>query len=313
MRLRIGYLTTIYHTAFVLMGADWIKERIGVKTDWRLFPTGPDMVKAFSRGELDLGYVGLPPAMIGIDKGLEIKCVAGGHIEGTILVAKKIFQTLKELGTINKVLSQFKGKVIGTPSKGSIHDIIIRWLINKAKLQEDITVKNFEWADLILEAMENNMIDCGCGTPPLAVLASRFLNAEIVLPPSVMWPQNPSYGIVATVEIIKDYSEILEGFLKLHEEACNLIRRKPRKAAETVAKAIGIVDKNFILEVFKVSPKYCASLPKEYVDSTLAFVPVLQKMGYISKPLSKVDIFRTDIIERIHKEKPHYNDPSMLK
>jgi NitT/TauT family transport system substrate-binding protein len=105
----------------------------------------------------------------------------------------------------------------------------------------------------------------------------------------------------------------LEGFLKLHEEACNLIRRKPRKAAETVAKAIGIVDKNFILEVFKVSPKYCASLPKEYVDSTLAFVPVLQKMGYISKPLSKVDIFRTDIIERIHKEKPHYNDPSMLK
>jgi len=312
MRLRIGHLTTAYHTAFVLMGTEWIKERIRVKTDWRLFPTGPDMVKAFFRGELDLGYMGLPPAMIGIDNGLEIRCVAGGHIEGTVLVAKKSFQTLKELGTINKVLSQFKGKVIGTPSKGSIHDVIIRWLIDKAKLQEDVVVKNFEWADFILEAMEDNVVDCGCGTPSLAVLASRFLNAKIVLPPSAMWPHNPSYGIVATLEMIKDYPELLESFVRLHEEACNLIRRKPLEAAEVAAKAIGIVDKGFILEVFKVSPKYCASLSSAYVESTLAFVPAMQKMEYISKSLGKVDVFQTDIIERIHREKPHYNDPCML-
>ena len=129
MRLRIGHLTTAYHTSFILMDSEWSKERIGIKTDWRLFPTGPDMVKAFFRGDVDLGYMGLPPAMIGIDRGLEIRCVAGGHIEGTVLVAKKSFQTLKELGTINKVLSQFKGKVIGTPAKGSIHDVILRQLI----------------------------------------------------------------------------------------------------------------------------------------------------------------------------------------
>lgn len=313
MRLRIGHLSTIYHTAFILMGADWVKERIGVKTDWRLFATGPDMVKAFFSGKLDLGYMGLPPVMIGIDKGLEIKCVAGGHIEGTVLVAKENFQTLKELGTINKVLSQFKGKVIGTPSKGSIHDVIIRWLVDKAKLQEDVIIKNFEWADFILEAMEDNIVDCGCGTPSLAVLASRFLDAKIVLPPNAVWPYNPSYGIIATMQIIKNYPKILESFLRLHEEACNLIRIKPRKAAELAAKAVGIVDEDFVLEVFKVSPKYCASLPDAYVKSTLSFVPVLQKMGYISKSLGKDDIFDKDIIDRIHGEKPHYSDPSMLR
>jgi NitT/TauT family transport system substrate-binding protein len=47
------------------MSIEW-KEKIGIKTNWRLFPTGPEMVKAFFRGELDLGYMGLPPAMIGI-------------------------------------------------------------------------------------------------------------------------------------------------------------------------------------------------------------------------------------------------------
>jgi len=313
MRLRIGHLSTVYHTAFILMDADWVKERIGIKTDWRLFPTGPDMVKAFFRGELDLGYMGLPPAMIGMDRGLKIKCVAGGHVEGTVLVAKKSFQRLEELETINKVLKQFKGKAIGTPSKGSIHDVIIRQLIDEAGLKQNVAVRNFEWADFILEAMEDNVVDCGCGTPSLAVLASRFLDAEIVLSPKAMWPHNPSYGIIATVQMIKKYPELLESFLRLHEDACNLIRTKPQKAAELAAKAVGIVDKDFILEVFKVSPKYCASLPDKYIESTLSFVPVLQKMRYIYKSLGKSDIFHTDIIDRVHREKPHYNDPSVLR
>lgn len=310
--MRIGHLTTAYHTAFILMGAEWVAERMGTKAEWRLFPTGPEMVKAFSRGELDLGYMGLPPAMIGIDKGLEIKCVAGGHIEGTVLTAKENFRTLKELGTVKETLSQFKGKAIGTPSRGSIHDVIIRWLIDEAGLREDVTVENFEWADLILEAMEDNVVEGGCGAPPLAVLASKFLNAKIVLPPSAMWPHNPSCGIVATVEKIKKSPDILKNFLRLHEEACNLLRRKPQEAAEMAVKVIGTVDEDFLLEVYRVSPKYCASLPKEYVESTLAFVPVLQKMGYISKPLSRVDIFQTDLIESIHGEKPHYGDPGTL-
>jgi hypothetical protein len=35
-------------------------------------------------------------------------------------------------------------------------------------------------------------------------------------------------------------------------------------------------------------------------------------MGYISKPLEKTEVFQTDIIRRIHKEKPHYDDPGKL-
>ena len=42
--------------------------------------------------ELDIGYIGLPPAIIGIEQGVPIKCVAGGHVEGTILCAKKKIQ-----------------------------------------------------------------------------------------------------------------------------------------------------------------------------------------------------------------------------
>lgn len=311
-KIRIGHLSTSYHTAFILMGTDWIEKRMSVEAEWRLFPTGPAMIKAFDKGDLDIGYIGLPPAMIGIARGLAIKCVAGGHMEGTVFTAKKDFKTVNEIGSAKETLKQFKGKIIGTPSKGSIHDVIIRNFLEKFELQNDVAVKNFAWADQILEAMEDNEVEGGVGTPPLAVLASRLLNAKVILPPNAMWPHNPSYGIVATTAMIKSSSSLVEDFIRLHEEACNLIRRQPKEAAEIAANSLGMIDRDFIFEVYKISPKYCASLSEEYMDSSLAFVPFLQKTGYISNVLNAGDVFHTDFVERIHREKPHYGDPERL-
>jgi NitT/TauT family transport system substrate-binding protein len=310
--IRIGYLSTLYHTSFILMGTGWIAKRMKIKAEWRLYPTGPEMIKAFANGELDIGYVGLPPAMIGIDEGISINCLAGGHMEGTVFTAKKGFKALKELRSEKVTLSQFRGKTIGTPTKGSIHDVIIRSLLHEYRLQRDTTIRNFQWADQIIEAMQDSTVDGGVGTPPLAVLASHLLGAKIILPPHKMWPHNPSYGIVATIDMISDSPHALESFLKLHEEACNLIRWRPQEAAEIAARTLVMVNKDFVLEVYRVSPKYCASLSKEYIDSTLAFVPFLKKAEYISSSLNADDIFNTDFIEEIHSEKPHYDEPGML-
>ena len=270
------------------------------------------MIKAFTRGELDIGYIGLPPAMIGISRGLSLRCVAGGHMEGTVFTAGKDFKTFQELGSVKKTLTQFKGRTVGTPTKGSIHDVIIRNLLEKSHLQSDVTVRNFSWADEILEAMEDGEVDGGVGTPPLAILAQRLMDTRLILPPRLMWPHNPSYGIVTTVDAIHGLPALVEGFLALHEEACNLIRTSPKKAAEVTAKTLGVVDKDFILEVYAVSPKYCASLSKEYVNSALSFVPFLKKMGYISSPIKAKSVFHTDFIEKIHPERPHYEDAGAL-
>ena len=92
MRLRIGHLSTFYHTAIILMADEKLQENLGVDVEWRLFGTGPSIVNAFEKGELDIAYVGLPPAIIGIDRGVEIKCVAGGHIEGTVICCERRVQ-----------------------------------------------------------------------------------------------------------------------------------------------------------------------------------------------------------------------------
>jgi NitT/TauT family transport system substrate-binding protein len=79
--------------------------------------------------------------MIGIENGLKVKCVGGGHVEGTVMVASKSYKTFDELGSINAVLKQFEGKTIGTPSKGCIHDVIIRDMT----ADFDIKIKTLHW------------------------------------------------------------------------------------------------------------------------------------------------------------------------
>ena len=75
------------------MADDNFEKDMGKTISWTLFGTGPSMMKAFENGELDIGYMGLPPAIVGIDRGVPIKCVAGGHVEGTIAVAKKKYKS----------------------------------------------------------------------------------------------------------------------------------------------------------------------------------------------------------------------------
>lgn len=69
-----------------------------------------------------------------------------------------------------------------------------------------------------------------------------------------------------------------------------------------------MVDEDFIREAYRISPKYCAALPKEYVDSTMRFVPVLHALGYIPRQVSEAEIFDRSLIGQVHPGPHHYND-----
>ena len=109
MTVRIGHLSTFYHTAVLLMARGTAPARLGAEVEWRLMGTGPAIMQAFGRGELDLAYIGLPPAIIGIERGVDVVCVAGGHIEGTVMAGKDRWRGFPELDDLGAVLRQFAG------------------------------------------------------------------------------------------------------------------------------------------------------------------------------------------------------------
>ena len=125
-KVRIGHLSTFYHTSILLMARGDAAGTLSRGVEWKLFGTGPAIVNAFEKGDLDLAYIGLPPAVIGMERGVRIVCVAGGHIEGTVLSARTRYGSYPDLPDLGKVLRQFSGLKIGVPGRGSIHDVILR-------------------------------------------------------------------------------------------------------------------------------------------------------------------------------------------
>ena len=296
--LNIGFLSTTYHTSLLLIAKKWVEEELNIEVNWELYASGPDEVKALANGEIDIGYIGLPPVIIGIDNRVPIKCIAAGHVEGSLLVAQKSFKSLQETGSVSGVLKQFEGRTIASPPKGSIHDIIIRNLIQRYKI-EGIEVKNIKWADLILDDFSDGKICAAVGTPSLAVAAMQFSNGKVLIPSDKMWKNSPSYGIVARNDLIENSPELLRKFLSLHKDATDEIKSDSGNTAKAVSELIGVIGEDFVREVYKISPKYFVNLTDEFINSTKEFVNALVELKYIKALVPTDEIFDFRIVKRL--------------
>ena len=302
-RIRIGHLSTVYHTAFILRGSNLL-ENENISAEWTLYPSGPDIVNAMEKGAIDLGYIGLPPVIIGIDRGVQLCCIAGGHIEGTVMITGGAVKTLPECTGMTEFLNQFSGGAIGCPPRGSIHDVIVNKLVSEYGIS-GVTVRNYPWADFIPDALLTGEIGAAAGTPALAAAGKRFAGARIAINPDLLWPFNPSYGIVVKRDALI-HEDLLMRFLKAHEAASEMIRHNPHASAMIVAKVAGVIDEDFVMETYAISPKYCSALPEEYIISTLKFSETLFSLGYISRAISDKEIFDTSLIDRVHTAPHHY-------
>jgi len=290
------------------MGNKDLDNDFNMEIRWKLFGTGPAMVKAFQNKKLDIGYMGLPPAIIGIDKGAPIKCVAGGHVEGTIIVASKTYKTMAYLNNnLSEVFSQFKGHAIGVPSKGSIHDVILNFYLKKYNLIGKVEVKHYKQAEFIATDMQKGILEGGVGTPALAVFASTIFDSQLIIPPEVLWKDNPSYGIFFHEDIIDKEPEVVLKFLNYNKTASLMLRESPTRAAEIISTTFEILTQKYVSAVLEISPKYCIALSEGYVKSTMEFVRTLKDLGYTKKELRISDIFDFNFIQEVHPESEHYS------
>lgn len=306
MTIRIGHLSTFYHTALLLMARSDLEERLGTPAAWTLYGTGPAIMQAFARGELDLAYIGLPPAIIGMAKGVQVRCVAGGHMEGTVLAGKARWSAFPEAPDLRSVLEQFQGASIGVPGNGSIHDVILRDALAESGLDTAVQVRNYAWADLVTEAVVRDEVAAAIGTPALAVSIRRFAGGHVLYPAARLWPHNPSYGIVVSSRFLSRERETVRRFLVMHEEASAYLRDAPAEASRNIASVVGIIDADFVHETLALSPRYCAQLTGPFIEATMRFVRRLSELGYIGKELQQDEIFDRSLIDEVHPEPGHY-------
>ncbi len=302
--LRVGHLSTLYHTSIVMQAVPGLLEEFPLDIHWRLYGTGPAIVEAFKRGEIDLAYIGLPPAIIGMTEGVDIVCVAGGHVEGTVIASGADASGYPETDDLAGILSQFER--IGVPGRGSIHDLIINDLLYS--LDVPVEVVNLPWADEVLESFMKGGVDAVVGTPALAEAVIYYGGGRIVYPPERLWPDNPSYGILVDKGLLERYRDAVRMFLQLHEKASWLLRKETAEVASAISGLLGMVDRDFVLGTLGISPHYCATLTEAYIECTMRLGARMRELGYIKRLPTVEEIFDLSLVEEIHPEDDHYRE-----
>ncbi len=190
-------------------------------------------------------------------------------------------------------------------AKGTIHDVILNSV--KYRFDIDFEVVNYNFSEFVLDEFIDGNLDFVCGTPNLVVLAEKH-SAKIVCGSEELWKWNPSYGIVVDKEFCNEKPEEVFDFLIRHEWACNLLRESIDYASYKIYESYrGDLDINTIQRIIELSPKYCASIPEEYIESTLKLAKFMKTMGYVEEIPKKDEIFDLSFISEVHPQKDHYS------
>lgn len=98
-------------------------EKNGLKPVWKEYGSGAAVREALVSGEVDVGFMGIPPFLIGWDKGCPWKVAMGFVVVPVGLVTNNPqIKTLKDLKPTDK---------IAVPSPGSIQDILLSMAAEK--------------------------------------------------------------------------------------------------------------------------------------------------------------------------------------
>lgn len=141
---------------YFLTEAQQLAKDDGVILDFVLTPTTSEMVTFLGAGQVDAALIPYTSFIALYDKGAPVKIVAGGGIEGCILVAQPGLDTPEKL----------KGKTLGTFQMDTLEVLPYDWLKKHGVSFKDINVRYMGNTPEAVEAFKAGALDMICTIEP---------------------------------------------------------------------------------------------------------------------------------------------------
>ncbi len=243
--------------AWVALYKGWF-EKYGINSSrWYKFETGFQLATAIAKGDVQVGWVCLAPALKILDRGVPIKIVGMVHYYGYGLVVNP--KKIKSVYDLNNSIVYCVG------GKGSPAYLLL------LKIEEKYHIKfkqiRFMRPTALRSALISGEVDAACLREPGPSLAEYYGFKEIVSARDV-WPNMPGSFIVATVDLIKKHPEVIKKILEVNHLGIEFIHNHPNEAAEIVAKYLGIPVKVAKMSISKIvfTDKLNVTEIQEYID-----------------------------------------------
>ena len=229
--VRIGWQPTLNGARYFVAMHEGLFTKNGLNIQPIKFTSGPAYFSAFASKSIDVGFMGTPPAVVGIAQGVPMKIFAiENYAPGSeALVARK--------GSGIESLKTIKGKKIAT-KRGTSGDYALQSGLTKAGLTlSDITFVDLD-VSALMPAFNRGDIDAGWYWEPWqgemidAGGHQVVSDGEIGLHGGIVW--------VAHTDWLASHSDAVARMLHAIDEATEVINKDPQKAASYIVADMGV-------------------------------------------------------------------------
>ncbi|MDD4569234.1 MAG: ABC transporter substrate-binding protein [Tepidanaerobacteraceae bacterium] len=267
--------------------------KYGLEVEWLTLGSGGAVREAMAANELDVAFMGIPPYLIGWDKGLPAKIAAGYVVIPVSLVT---------YDSNIKTLEDFKPEhKIAVPSPGSVQHILLSMALKKQLGDPNV--------------LDDNLVALPHPDGAQAMLAKKDVVAHFTTPPYLFEElDQPGYRVVVdgfdafgqdfnfnvglVTEVYHDnnpqgYGAFVQGL----NEAMNWVNEHKEETAELLAPEFKIEKEKLL--------KYLTAEGVNYTTAPyglMGFAEFMKEAGYISKvPESLSDIAWENILGQVGK------------
>lgn len=292
--------------AYISQDKGWFEEEGLNFTSYESYVTGMSLASALARGDIQVAYVCLIPAInVYANAKVPIKIVAGTHKYGYGLVVNP--DKIKNIKDLEKLDIR-----LGCVREGGAVDVLLHRMIDKYNLDEEKILSRIQRMNPPKQvlAIKIGQLDAAFLPEQWATMAEE-LGFNMLLMSQEVWPEMQGSVLVVKEELIRNYSEIVKKLVRVSQKATDWANQHPREAAEVMARQLQIASGSlFPINTAEVEGKlditpevlfrsmerleYTTDIDSEVVQETVDY---LVKLGYIKSTFSAENILNLGFIE----------------
>jgi NitT/TauT family transport system substrate-binding protein len=284
--IKVGYLPTDHSAALLVAKYNKTYEKNGLNVRTTQISSGSNIVDAVASGDIDIGYVGITPAMQGISKGIPIKVIGAVNLEGSGIVVQPN-STITDPADLN-------GKKIATPGVSSIQQVLLLYELQKYNITSQevdlISMNVFN----IPSALAAKKVDAYISYEPFVSMAPYRDIGEVMMYSDEILEDHPCCVIIAREDYIAENPQKLNTFLEIHKNSTEYVNTHPNDTANIITQELTT---NLDVEMMSLQHiKFVYSVNQSFQDNVLNFMNIEINMGYLKKNLTANEIFDTQFL-----------------
>jgi len=199
-------------------------------TAYESYVTGTALAAALTRGDIQVAYICLVPAISAYaNAGVPIKVVAGTHKYGYGLAVNP--DKIKTIGDLEK-----PGIRIGCVQTGSAADVALHKAIDKYGLNQEIVLKNVQQMNPPKQilAIKMGKLDAAFLPEHWATMAEAS-GFKMLLTAKDVWPEMQGSVLVVKEDLINSHPETVRKLVDVSQKATAWARENPIEASRIMA------------------------------------------------------------------------------